>query len=155
MNTLEAKQIFKAYKNEYDEEEIKVLNGISLTVQKGEFIAIMGSSGSGKTTLLNILSGMDQPTSGEVVIGEQVISELKANDLAEFRRKQLGFVFQDFNLLESLTVKENIMLPMILEKKSNPYMEARVAELVNLFGIEGVIHKYPYHISGDSNRERL
>ncbi|MBM0067890.1 ABC transporter ATP-binding protein [Alkalicoccobacillus gibsonii] len=148
MNTLEAKQIFKAYKNEHDEEEIKVLNGITLTVQKGESIAIMGPSGSGKTTLLNILSGMDQPTSGEVIIGEQAISNLKADASAEFRRKQLGFVFQDFNLLESLTVKENIMLPMILEKKSNLYMEARVDELASLFDIKAILNKYPYHISG-------
>jgi len=108
----------------------------------------MGPSGSGKTTLLNILSGIDVPTSGEVMIGRKKLFDLKGDALARFRRQQLGFVFQDFNLLDSLTVKENIMLPMILEKKSVSEMEEKVQELAGLFEIEDILHKYPYHISG-------
>ena len=148
MNVLNAKHIFKVYGNLNEEGETRALNGINLSVQKGEFIAIMGSSGSGKTTLLNILSGIDQPTSGDIIIGEQTINEMKADALAEFRRKQLGYVFQDFNLLDSLTVKENIMLPMILEKKTIMEMEERVDELASLFDIKAILNKYPYHISG-------
>lgn len=148
MQILKANDIVKIYGKSSDEGAMTVLNRIDLEMDEGEFIAIMGPSGSGKTTLLNILSGMDQPTSGEILIQGQKINEMKGDALAEFRRRQLGFVFQDFNLLDSLTVKENMMLPMILEKKSLAEMEAKVQELASLFEIEAILNKYPYHISG-------
>lgn len=148
MAILNAKVIVKIYGELDGEGSTTALNGISLSVNKGEFIAIMGPSGSGKTTLLNILSGIDKPTSGEVTIAGQNISEMLRNQLALFRRRQLGFVFQEFNLLDSLTVKENIILPMILEKKTDEEMDERVRELAHLFGIESILDKYPYHISG-------
>ncbi|MCM3742365.1 ABC transporter ATP-binding protein [Oceanobacillus luteolus] len=148
MSVLEARNIVKVYGKAEAEGATTALNGIQLSVTKGEFLAIMGPSGSGKTTLLNILSGIDKPTSGEVLLGGVMLHDMDANSLAQFRRKQLGFVFQDFNLLDSLTVKENIMLPMILEKKSVSEMEEKVQELAGLFEIEDILHKYPYHISG-------
>lgn len=148
MAILEAKNIVKVYGELSGEGATTALNGVSLSINKGDFIAIMGPSGSGKTTLLNVLSGIDRPTSGEVMIADQLISEIPGDELALFRRRQLGFVFQDFNLLDSLTVKENILLPMILEKKAVDEMEQRVQELAVLFEIESILNKYPYQISG-------
>ncbi|GIO27234.1 ABC transporter ATP-binding protein [Ornithinibacillus bavariensis] len=148
MTILEANNIFKVYGEFNGERETVALNNINLLINRGDFVAIMGPSGSGKTTLLNILSGIDQPTSGEVTIGGENLNEMKSDALAHFRRKQLGFVFQDFNLLDSLTVKENIMLPMILEKKNLTEMEEKIHELASLFEIKSILNKYPYHISG-------
>lgn len=148
MPILEAANIVKVYGGSSGEGSTTALNGISLTVKEGEFVAIMGPSGSGKTTLLNIFSGIDQPTSGEVSISGQEISGMSGDELALFRRRQLGFVFQEFNLLDSLTVKENIMLPMVLEKKPVANMEMKVQELAQLFEIQPTLDKYPYHISG-------
>lgn len=145
---LEANQIVKIYGELSGEGSTTALDDVSLSIEPGEFIAIMGPSGSGKTTLLNILSGIDEPTSGEVAISGEKINKISGNKLAKFRRKHVGFVFQEFNLLDSLTVKENILLPMILEKSEIEEMEARVQTLTQLFGIEDILHKYPYHISG-------
>lgn len=145
---IDTKDIVKIYGESDEEGSTTALGGISLSVKKGEFVAIMGPSGSGKTTLLNILSGIDKPTSGEVIIDGEDISEMHADELALFRRQQLGFVFQEFNLLDSLTVTENIILPMILEKKSAHEMDEKVQSLAKLFGIEGILNKYPYNISG-------
>lgn len=148
MVVLEASQIVKIYGEGEGEGSTTALGGVSLSVKKGEFIAIMGPSGSGKTTLLNVLSGIDKPTSGRITISGQQISEMSGDELALFRRKQLGFVFQEFNLLDSLTVEENIMLPMILEKKTVAEIEEKVRELATLFEIEDILDKYPYTISG-------
>lgn len=148
MVILEANNIVKVYGESSGEGATTALGGISLSVQKGEFIAIMGPSGSGKTTLLNMFSGIDKPSSGEIVIAGRELSEMSGDELALFRRKQLGFVFQEFNLLDSLTVKENIMLPMVLEKKTIEEMEEKVQSVTNLFGIKDILHKYPYNISG-------
>lgn len=148
MEILETKNIVKVYGKSNDEGSTTALNRINLSVDKGEFIAIMGPSGSGKTTLLNVLSGIDKPTSGDILIEGEKINQMSGDALAMFRRRKLGFVFQDFNLLESLTVKENIILPMILEKKNVEEMEERVKELASLFDIESILNKYPYHISG-------
>lgn len=145
---LEVKSIVKIYGDAEGDFSTKALNGISFTVNKGEFVAIMGPSGSGKTTLLNLLSGIDTPTSGEVMINGVEISDIPEDELALFRRRQIGFVFQEFNLLESLTVKENMLLPMILEKKTVEEMEEKVLTLASLFGIDGILNKYPYTISG-------
>lgn len=148
MVILDARNIVKIYGETSGEGSTTALSGVSLSINKGEFIAIMGPSGSGKTTLLNVLSGIDKPTSGEVTIAEHEISEMKSDQLALFRRIQLGFVFQEFNLLDSLTVKENIILPMVLEKKTAAEMEEKVQELASLFEIESILDKYPYNISG-------
>ncbi|MFA9457902.1 ABC transporter ATP-binding protein [Halalkalibacter sp. AB-rgal2] len=148
MVILDASRIVKIYGELNNESSTTALNEVSLSIHKGEFIAIMGPSGSGKSTLLNVLSGMDKPTSGEVTIAGERISEMIGDKLALFRRKQLGFVFQDFNLLDSLTVKENIILPMVLERKRASEMDARIEYLASLFGIESILHKYPYNISG-------
>ena len=148
MAILDASNIVKIYGETSGEGSTTALGGINLSLNKGEFIAIMGPSGSGKTTLLNVLSGIDKPTSGDITIVGQAINKMKSSDLALFRRRQLGFVFQEFNLLDSLTVKENIILPMVLEKKSAAEMEEKVQYLASLFEIESVLHKYPYSISG-------
>ena len=148
MVILEADKIVKIYGETSGESATKALSGISLSVRQGEIVAIMGPSGSGKTTLLNILSGIDKPTSGVMTIAGHAISKMKRDELALFRRKQIGFVFQEFNLLDSLTVKENIILPMVLEKKSAAEMEEKVQTLASLFEIESILQKYPYNISG-------
>jgi putative ABC transport system ATP-binding protein len=148
MVILDAKNIVKVYGGSSGEGSTKALGGVSLSVKEGEFIAIMGPSGSGKTTLLNVMSGIDRPTSGKVTIAGKEINEMTGDALALFRRQQLGFVFQEFNLLDSLTVKENIILPMVLEKKSAAEMETKVRSLANLFEIDPILDKYPYSISG-------
>jgi putative ABC transport system ATP-binding protein len=126
----------------------RALAGISFKVSQGDFVAIMGPSGSGKTTLLNILSGIDKATSGLVEISGQVISKLSKDDLALFRRSHLGFVFQDFNLLDSLSIKENIILPMILDKVDFDEIKERLESLSELLDISEILDKYPYTISG-------
>ncbi|MEH7121888.1 ABC transporter ATP-binding protein [Bacillus sp. JJ1773] len=148
MEILKAINLDKIYGDSSREGSTTALSKISLLINKGEFVAIMGPSGSGKTTLLNLLSGIDKPTSGKIIIGRKEISEMSGDELALFRRKQLGFVFQDFNLLDSLTVKENMILPMVLEKKNVTEMEEKVHYLANLFEIEPILNKYPYNISG-------
>ncbi|WP_096155564.1 MULTISPECIES: ABC transporter ATP-binding protein [Bacillus] len=145
---LDANKLVKIYGEASGEGATKAIDGVSLTVRKGEFIAIMGPSGSGKTTLLHMLSGIDKPTSGEVHIAGREISNMTGDELAIFRRKKLGFVFQEFNLLDSLTVKENVILPMVLEKKIVEEMDEKIEELAKLFSIGDILHKYPYHISG-------
>ncbi|MCB2355144.1 ABC transporter ATP-binding protein, partial [Clostridium estertheticum] len=116
MEILQIKKLTKVYNAFKDAKEVIALNEISFNVEKGEFIGIMGPSGSGKTTLLNILSGIDKATSGEVHINGQDIIKMKKDELALFRRRKVGFIFQDFNLLDSLNVKENISFPLIIDK---------------------------------------
>lgn len=148
MEILEAKNLTKIYGSENGEESTKALNGISFAVRQGEFVGIMGPSGSGKTTLLNILSGIDKGTSGKVEINNKDIYKMSKKELALFRRREIGYIFQDFNLLDSLTLHENIMLPMILDEKPPEDMEKRAKELMKLFGIYDISNKYPYNISG-------
>lgn len=148
MEILNARNLTKVYGSENGEESTRALNRISFSVDSGEFVGIMGPSGSGKTTLLNILSGIDNLTSGQVSIDNRDICEMSKNELALFRRKEIGYVFQDFNLLDSLTLKENIMLPMILDNKSADDMEKKASELMKLFEISNIANKYPYNISG-------
>lgn len=124
------------------------LQDVNLTIHKSEFVGIMGPSGAGKTTLLNILATIDQPTSGSVVIGGKNIFTMNEDQLTQFRREHLGFIFQDYNLLDSLTVKENILLPLALADHDFGMMDNRVQELAHVLGIEAILEKYPYEISG-------
>jgi putative ABC transport system ATP-binding protein len=148
MDVLRVKNLVKIYGSENGEASTRALNKISFSIENGEFVGIMGPSGSGKTTLLNILSGIDKPTSGQVEINNRNMSELDKKELALFRRKEIGYIFQDFNLLDSLTIRENIMLPMILDKKSSEDMEKKSIKLMELFDIYDISNKYPYNISG-------
>lgn len=148
MEILKVNSLTKVYSSYKGAKEVVALDGINLVVNKGEFVGIMGPSGSGKTTLLNILSGIDKNTSGEVLISNKDISKMKKDDLALFRRKNIGYIFQDFNLLDSLTLKENIALPLILDKKNPEAIQKSVIKLMNFFNIGELHNKYPYHISG-------
>jgi putative ABC transport system ATP-binding protein len=124
------------------------LDGIDLNVQEGEFVGIMGPSGAGKSTLLNVLATIDEPTSGEIVIDGTNIVNMKEEQLSNFRRDKLGFIFQDYNLLDTLTVKENILLPLALARMGVNELEKRVYEVADKFGILPILEKYPYQISG-------
>lgn len=148
MEILKVNNLTKIYGSFKGAKEVEALGGVSLTINKGEFVGIMGPSGSGKTTLLNILSGVDKGTSGQVIISGKDMSNMKKGDLALFRRKNIGYIFQDFNLLDSLTLKENIGLPLILDKKNPKDIEDKVDDLMNFFNIGDLKKKYPYHISG-------
>ena len=146
MSILIGRKIKKTYGKKSMAQE--VLKGIDLDVNKGEFVGIMGSSGSGKTTLLNVLCSIDSVTEGIVEINGQHLQKMKERDLAKFRRDQLGFIFQDYNLLDTLTVKENILLPLSITKIPKAAAEARFQELVKTLMIEDIASKYPNEISG-------
>lgn len=148
MNVLKVENLIKYYGAEGNESSVQALMGVSLQVAEGEFIGVMGPSGSGKTTLLNILSGIDGGTAGSVQIAGKSLEQMTDDELALFRRQKMGFVFQDFNLMDSLTVRENIMLPLILEKVAPEIMEQKAEDIMRFLGIEGIPEKYPYHISG-------
>lgn len=143
---LRARNVQKVYGSKGN--QYKALEDIDLEIKEGEFIGIMGPSGAGKSTLLNILSTIDTPTSGEIIIADQNIVTMKEEQLSDFRRNNLGFIFQDYNLLDTLTVKENILLPLALSKVPAKEIENRVEEIADTFGIQGILDKYPYHISG-------
>lgn len=145
---LEVKNITKIYGEMNIENAVTALNDVHFSANKGEFIAIMGPSGSGKTTLLNIMSGIDTPTTGEVILNGENLYKMNKEAQAIYRRQEIGFIFQDFNLLDSLTVKDNILLPMILEKKTVDEMEERFSYLIDIFDIQQIINKYPHEISG-------
>ncbi len=142
------KGLTKVYRSSLGAGEVTALNGVDLSVQKGEFIGIMGPSGSGKTTLLNILSGIDYTTSGEALIDGHDITKMNKDELALFRRQKIGYIFQDFNLLDSLTVKENIALPLILDKNPPDQIEEAVTRLLDFFDIADLANKAPFNISG-------
>jgi len=148
MSILKADNLMKEYKSRNKGSSFKALNGISFSVEEGEFVAIMGPSGSGKTTLLNILSGIDLQYSGTVEISGSAIHEMTPDELALFRRQRMGFVFQDYNLLDSLTLRENVMLPMVLDRKNVEEMNLKAAEVMSLFEIEQIQDKFPYTVSG-------
>ncbi|HAM80956.1 ABC transporter ATP-binding protein [Ornithinibacillus bavariensis] len=136
-------KVFGAKGNVY-----KALEDIDLEIKEGEFIGIMGPSGAGKSTLLNVLSTIDTPSAGDIIINGQQIIGMKEKQLADFRRNQLGFIFQDYNLLDTLTVKENILLPLALSKVPTSEIKKRVEKIARTFGINEILDKYPYHISG-------
>lgn len=146
MSILIARKVRKTYGKRTLQQE--VLKGIDLEVEKGEFVGIMGASGSGKTTLLNVLCSIDRVTDGTVHINGRDLHTMKERDLAKFRRDELGFIFQDYNLLDTLTVKENILLPLAVSNVPKAAAEARFNELVTILGIESLAMKYPNEISG-------
>ncbi|AAO37420.1 ABC transporter ATP-binding protein [Clostridium tetani] len=145
MSILEVKDIEKIYSGKVN---YTALNGVNFELEKGEFVAIMGPSGSGKTTLLNCVSTIDSPTRGEIIINNKRPHELDDDNLAKFRRQELGFVFQDFNLVNTLTVEENIILPLTLDSVSRRVMKDRLKISSNLLGIEKLLKKRTFEISG-------
>ena len=147
-NIITAKHLTKIYHSAMGAGEVKALDGVDLNVASGDFIGIMGPSGSGKTTLLNLLSGIDNATSGEAFIDGKDITKMKRDELALFRRRKIGYIFQDFHLLDSLTVKENIALPLILDRHEPKKIEETVDKLLSFFGIADLAAKAPYNISG-------
>lgn len=148
MALLEAKNIRKVYATRFGGNQVQALTDVSFTVDKGEYVAIMGESGSGKTTLLNILAALDRPTSGTVLLDGKDISAIRENQLAAFRRDQLGFVFQDFNLLDTFSLKDNILLPLVLQGMNWREMEANLLPIANQLRIANLLEKYPYEVSG-------
>ena len=148
MAILEVNNLKKIYTTRFGGAKVQALANVSFTVEEGEFVAIMGESGSGKTTLLNILAALDKPTSGEVRLRGQSLAAIKDKDLANFRRDNLGFVFQDFNLLDNFNLQDNIFLPLVLAGKKYPQMRQKMLPLVNELGIEDLLLKYPYEVSG-------
>lgn len=148
MTLLEVKNIEKIYTTRFGGQKVKALSDVSFSAEQGEYISIMGESGSGKTTLLNILAALDKPTRGEVLLDGKNIVSIKEKDIAEFRRNNLGFVFQDFNLLDTFSVEDNIYLPLVLAKKSYREMEQKIAPIARRLGITELLKKYPYEISG-------
>lgn len=148
MSLLEVNHIQKTYVSRFGSARVEALKNVTFTVEEGEYVAIMGESGSGKTTLLNILAALDRPTGGSVILEGRDISQIREADLAAFRRDRLGFVFQEFNLLDTFTVEDNIYLPLVLAGKSYREMNARMLSLVDSLGIGKILKKYPYEISG-------
>ena len=136
------------YSDRQGEEEIKVLKGLDFTIEEQEFVGIMGKSGCGKTTLLKVLGLIDKPTSGKIFFTGKDASELWSDELADIRRREIGFVFQDFNLLDTLTLKDNIFLPLVLSGKKYTEMESRIAPIAEQLGISKLLNKYPYEVSG-------
>ncbi|MBD8917753.1 MAG: ABC transporter ATP-binding protein [Lachnospiraceae bacterium] len=148
MSILEVKGVKKVYTTRFGNNKVEALKNVNFQVEKGEYVAIMGESGSGKTTLLNILAALDRPTGGSVFLDGRNLSDIKESDMAAFRRDELGFVFQDFNLLDTFPVEDNIYLPLVLAGKSYNEMKVRLAPIAEKLGITSLLKKYPYEISG-------
>ena len=148
MSILEVNGVKKIYTSRFGGNRVTALKNVSFGVEEGEYVAIMGESGSGKTTLLNILASLDKPTEGTVKIDGNDLSKIKESRLASFRRDNLGFVFQEFNLLDTFTLEDNIYLPLVLSGRHYNEMVRRLIPIAKRLGIEGLLKKYPYEISG-------
>lgn len=148
MAILEVSNLKKIYTTRFGGNQVQALKNINFSVEEGEYVAIMGESGSGKTTLLNILAALDKPTAGEVLLNGKNLVSLKEKEISAFRREHLGFVFQDFNLLDNFSLKDNIFLPLVLSGVDYRDMEKRLAPIASLLGIEKLLNKYPYEVSG-------
>lgn len=148
MAILEVENLKKIYTTRFGAQKVQALSRVSFTVEEGEFVAIMGESGSGKTTLLNLLAAFDKPTGGEILLGGKSLSAVPDRDIAAFRRENLGFVFQDFNLLDTFSLKDNIFLPLVLAGKGHPEMSERAQPIARKLGIADILEKYPYEVSG-------
>lgn len=148
MPILQVSDLKKIYTTRFGGQQVQALANVNFAVEPGEYVAIMGESGSGKTTLLNILAALDKPTSGEVLLDGKNIVTIKEREIAAFRRDHLGFVFQDFNLLDTFSIQDNILLPLVLAGKTYKEMETRLLPLSKRLGIDGLLKKYPYEVSG-------
>lgn len=148
MTILDVKHLKKTYTGRTGGAQVHALKDVSFSVESGEYVAIMGESGSGKTTLLNILAALDKPTGGTVLLDGRDMAELRDSDLALFRRENLGFVFQEFNLLDTFTLRDNIYLPLVLDGKSVWEIRSRAQEITDAIGISDLLDKYPYEVSG-------
>ena len=148
MSMLEVSGLRKVYTTRFGGSQVEALKNVNFSVEQGEYVAIMGESGSGKTTLLNILAALDKPTSGEVLLNGRNIGEIREKELSAFRRDNLGFVFQDFNLLDNFSVKDNIFLPLVLAGKKYDEMTEALRPLIQRLEIGDILNKFPYAVSG-------
>jgi putative ABC transport system ATP-binding protein len=148
MAILEVSCLKKVYTSRFGANQVQALTNVSFSVEQGEYVAIMGESGSGKTTLLNILAALDTPTAGEVKLDGRALAKVSEREVASFRRDNLGFVFQDFNLLDTFSIKDNIFLPLVLAGKNVGEMQKRLAPIARKLGILDILEKYPYEVSG-------
>lgn len=148
MAILEVSCLKKIYTTRFGGNQVQALSNVSFSVEQGEYVAIMGESGSGKTTLLNILAALDKPTSGSVILDGKDLRSIKEQEIAAFRRDNLGFVFQDFNLLDTFSLKDNIFLPLVLSGKGVREMYERLKPIASKLGITALLEKYPYEVSG-------
>lgn len=148
MSMLEVNNLKKIYTTRFGENQVRALENVSFSVEKGEYVAIMGESGSGKTTLLNILASLDKPTSGTVQLNGTNTTDFNEKQISKFRRNNLGFVFQDFNLLDTFSLQDNIFLPLVLSGSEYKKMKQRLDEIAPKLGIDEILQKYPYEVSG-------
>ena len=148
MAILSVSNLKKTYTTRFGGSQVQALKNINFSVDKGEYVAVMGESGSGKTTLLNILAALDKPTSGNVLLNGVNLSTVREKEISAFRREHLGFVFQDFNLLDNFSLKDNIYLPLVLAGKKHNEMEDKLRPIAKMLGIEEILEKYPYEVSG-------
>lgn len=148
MALLEVKNLKKVYTTRFGGNRVQALDNVNFSVEQGEYVAIMGESGSGKTTLLNIMASLDKPTGGQVILAGKDMSKIKQKELCAFRRDNLGFVFQDFNLLDSLSIRDNIFLPLVLAGSGYDKMEERLTPIAERLGLTELLNKYPYEVSG-------
>ena len=148
MSLLHVEGLKKVYTTRFGGQQVEALRDVNFEVEEGEYVAIMGESGSGKTTLLNILAALDSPTAGSVLLDGKDLAGVRESDMAAFRRDHLGFVFQEFNLLDTFSLKDNICLPLVLAGKSWREMEQRLLPLTQRLGIDQLLAKYPYEVSG-------
>lgn len=148
MAILEVNNVKKIYTARFGSNKVQALSDVSFSVEEGEYVAVMGESGSGKTTLLNIIAALDKPTDGEVCLNGRRFSDIKEAEIAKFRREHLGFVFQEFNLLDNFSIKDNILLPLVLAGRQYHEMDKRLTPVARKLGISEILSKYPYEVSG-------
>ena len=148
MALLDVRNLKKVYTTRLGSNQVQALSNVNFSVEQGEYVAIMGESGSGKTTLLNILASLDRPTGGEVILNGKNTVDIKEKELSAFRRKNLGFVFQDFNLLDTFSLQDNIFLPLVLSWEKYDSMQEKLKPIAKELGIESILGKFPYEVSG-------
>ena len=148
MELLKVTDLKKTYTSRLGGAQVQALKGVTFTVEQGEYVAVMGESGSGKTTLLNLLAALDKPTGGSVELMGKRLDSVKENELAAWRRENLGFVFQEFNLLDTFSLKDNILLPLVLGRTDVRELESRLEPVASSLGIADILNKYPYEVSG-------
>ncbi|WP_130859915.1 ABC transporter ATP-binding protein [Gracilibacillus phocaeensis] len=148
MTLLQVQHLGKVYTTRFGGNQVEALSDVSFSVDSGDYIAIMGESGSGKTTLLNILAALDKPTRGNVILNRKNMVHIPENEISAFRRNHLGFVFQDFNLLDTFSIQDNIFVPLVLAGKKHKEMEQKLMPIAKKLGIENILAKFPYEISG-------